>query len=611
MSGPPPRLRETYAGAKAAVALGLDCLNRRSKGYGLAGVACVLTGAALAGWAPATFAKLVDYLQDSTQRAALGPAVQIAALYGASLLASKLLIEASSRFFGLLEVQLAREMSVRVLGHLIDLPLSSHLDRRIGGVSQILVNGMMGIRLIFNHLASTALPSIVEMAVVVCVIASFARPSHLALYLLTALSYALIFATSGKRVREPANALAAGMVEANEHLAESLINIESVKLYGDESPSIARYANSFGKFVAGSKTLLRVHFVFGSWAGLVSAASVTAAILLTLPLVRSGDMSQGDLVLVVTYMLRLSAPLQMMGGAVRDISEAVAYLERMMVLLNEPIENKAGRALTPSSAPPTITFSGVTFSYTPAIAALKCIDLTICPRQTVALVGESGSGKSTFTKLLLKLYSPDAGCILIDGVSTRVLDTTMLRQSIAVVPQDITLLAGSIRTNIALGNPAATAEEVDVAAQMAGLGPVVDALPYGLDTPVGERGLKLSGGERQRVAIARALLRRPKVLVLDEATSALDASTEAALMHRLTSASERPTTILVAHRLSSTRHADHIVVFDHGAIAEQGDHRSLLMARGIYAELWRLQNGGEAKTSMSWPAADAIASHPL
>jgi ATP-binding cassette subfamily B protein len=222
---------------------------------------------------------------------------------------------------------------------------------------------------------------------------------------------------------------------------------------------------------------------------------------------------------------------------------------------------------------------------------IEHLSLHIPAGQTIAIVGSTGSGKSTLVKLLLRLYETQTGEITLDGIDIRDLQLVDLRRAIGLVSQDVFLFHGTVRENIAYGNPAATDREVVAAAKIAEAHEFIWQLPQGYETIVGERGQKLSGGQRQRIAIARAILKDPPILILDEATSAVDNETEAAIQRSLEKITLNRTTIAIAHRLSTIRNADRIYVMEQGRIVEQGQHEQLLEQQGVYANLWHVQMG--------------------
>jgi ABC-type multidrug transport system fused ATPase/permease subunit len=239
-----------------------------------------------------------------------------------------------------------------------------------------------------------------------------------------------------------------------------------------------------------------------------------------------------------------------------------------------------------------LTFCNVAFSYPSRqeFKVLRDISFDVSAGQQVALVGPSGAGKSTIASLILRFYEPDAGSILFDGRPAGAMTLGTLRSQMAMVPQDVLLFGGSIRENIAYGNPDASQEVIEQAAQQANAHDFIVSFPEGYDTVVGERGIKLSGGQRQRIAIARAILRDPAILILDEATSSLDSASEALVQQALENLMRNRTSIVIAHRLSTIRNADQIIVLERGIVRESGTHESLLkQTEGLYRNLHRLQ----------------------
>jgi ABC-type multidrug transport system fused ATPase/permease subunit len=232
-----------------------------------------------------------------------------------------------------------------------------------------------------------------------------------------------------------------------------------------------------------------------------------------------------------------------------------------------------------------VEFRNVSFSYDEAIPVLRGIRIHAQPGETIALVGQTGAGKSTLVNLLTRFYEYDEGEILVDGRPLRDLPRNVLRKAVGMVTQESFLFNGTIRENLRLGKPGATSEEMLAVLDAANAREFVDRMPKGLDTVVGERGVKLSVGEKQRVSIARALLKDPPILVLDEATASVDTSTERLIQQALDRLMERRTSFVIAHRLSTVRHADQILVMDHGRIVERGRHAELLALNGIYSRL--------------------------
>lgn len=308
-----------------------------------------------------------------------------------------------------------------------------------------------------------------------------------------------------------------------------------------------------------------------------------------------GELGVGAYGVLVFLTQRLLWPLTNLAHTIDLFERAMASTRRILGLLDTPVDIRDdGTLARAKDANGTVSFEGVGFRYGGDGAGVDDFSVQVPGGTTLALVGATGSGKSTLIKLLLRFYKPQSGRICLDGVPIDQLPLTTLRGSIGFVSQEPFLFEGTIRENIAYGDPGADAEAVVRAAKQAEAWEFIEKLPDGLDTAVGERGIKLSGGQRQRLALARALLKNPEVLVLDEATSAVDNETEAAIQRSLCSIAKGRTVIMIAHRLSTVVHADRIVVVADGKIIEQGTHASLLEAKGHYHSQWQVQTGGAA-----------------
>lgn len=289
---------------------------------------------------------------------------------------------------------------------------------------------------------------------------------------------------------------------------------------------------------------------------------------------------------------RLLWPLTRLGETLDQYQRAMASIQRVMALLDTPIQIHPGHLNLPvHQVKGEVQFKDVSFEYYPDLPIIHHVSLTIPAGETIAIVGSTGSGKSTLVKLLLRFYEAHTGDITLDGIGIETLQLKDLRQSIGLVSQDVFLFHGTVYENIAYGQPHIDQAQVEKAAKNAEAHEFISQLPQGYHTIVGERGQKLSGGQRQRLAIARTLLKDPPILILDEATSAVDNETEAAIQRSLDRITVDRTTIAIAHRLSTIRHADCIYVMEQGRIVEQGKHEQLLVHNGIYAQLWRVQTG--------------------
>lgn len=305
-----------------------------------------------------------------------------------------------------------------------------------------------------------------------------------------------------------------------------------------------------------------------------------------------GSLNVGAYGMLVFLTQRLLWPLTRLAQTVDLYERAMASTRRILGLIaSHSSVRDAGTTQLTTTGPGCIEFDSVTFQYPQTHSGVSSISLEVLAGTTVALVGTTGSGKSTLIKLLLRFYAVSQGKISIDGISINELSLKSLRQSVGLVSQDVFLFEGSIRENIAYGNPDASEEQIQNAALAAEAMEFIQLLSQGFDTLVGERGIKLSGGQRQRLSLARAILKDPRILILDEATSAVDNETEAAIQRSLKVISKNRTVLVVAHRLSTIVAADRIVVLEQGRIVEQGTHLQLVAANGYYARQWAVQTG--------------------
>ncbi len=372
------------------------------------------------------------------------------------------------------------------------------------------------------------------------------------------------------------------------------MNHEAIKYFDAERVVCNRYDTALGHRESAWRRFFNEYAINALIVASIFGLSLAVSLIYAARDVAHGAMTVGDFVLINAYVVRLVQPLEMLGFAVRDIAQGVAFLSAMLALLREKTEGSGTLVLTTraSASNGELTFEQVNFSYRQERVVLKDVSFTVPAGKTVAIVGVSGSGKSSLIRLLFRLYDPDSGRILLDGLPIADMPLSTVRQSIAVVAQDVVLFHDTISRNIGFGRFGASQLEIEDAARLAQLHDVIMAMPEGYETVVGERGLKLSGGERQRVAIARAALKRPRIYVFDEATSSLDSRTEKEILRNLTELSSRCTTLVIAHRLSTIIHADEILVLNRGVIAERGAHDELRTLGGYYAGLWDAQQTG-------------------
>lgn len=303
-----------------------------------------------------------------------------------------------------------------------------------------------------------------------------------------------------------------------------------------------------------------------------------------------GQLTNGQFVGFILLANVFVRPIEKVNNMIESYPKGIAGFKRLTEELDkEPTIKDRPGAITVHDLKGEIRYEDVSFAYAEGKQVLRNINLTIHPGETVAFVGQSGSGKTTLCNLLPRFYDVTAGSVSIDGLDVRLMTLASLRSQIGIVQQDVFLFPGTIRENIAYGRLDATEEEIMAAARLAHLEGVLEQMPEGIETQIGERGVKLSGGQKQRVAIARMFLKNPPILILDEATSALDTETEQVIQESLNSLAQGRTTLIIAHRLASIKHATRIVVVSDQGILEQGTHEELLAAKGHYRALYEAQ----------------------
>lgn len=380
--------------------------------------------------------------------------------------------------------------------------------------------------------------------------------------------------------------------DLSSRLANNLGGIATIKSFTAELREARRLKQASEAYVEANRQAIRISSAFIPVIRMAILAGFLATFTVGGMMALNGDLNVGAYGVLVFLTQRLLWPLTGLAEVIDLFERAMASTRRILDLLAEPVNvrDQAGKDLE-QPVQGRVAFDQVGFHYASSGAGVNGISLEVPAGNTLALVGATGSGKSTLIKLLLRFYDPTHGEIRLDGQAIRDVSLKSLRDAIGLVSQDVYLFEGSIRDNLAYGKPEATDEEIIEAARTAEAWSFIRQLPQGLDTPVGERGVRLSGGQRQRLSLARALLKDPPVLVLDEATSAVDNETEAAIQRSLRRIGHNRTVIMIAHRLSTIVDADNIAVIDGGQVVEQGDHKTLLALDGAYAAQWRVQTG--------------------
>ena len=380
-------------------------------------------------------------------------------------------------------------------------------------------------------------------------------------------------------------------------LVNNLAGIATIKAFTAESREITRVTTASADYRQANADAIRLSAAFVPLIRMVIVVGFTATLIYGGVLALEGELAVGAYSVLIFLTQRLLWPLTRLGSTLDLFQRAMASTDRILNLIDTPVaRHDVGAEMPSAEIVGTVTFNNISFAYPDGPPVLQHVTLRVQPGQTLAIVGPSGSGKTSLIRLLLRLHDPQEGEIAVDGRITADIRLADLRKAIGTVGQHPFLFPGTIRDNIAYGNPNANEAAIVEASQMAEAHPFIEELPGGYDCQIGEDGQKLSGGQRQRLCIARAILKGAPILVLDEATSAVDNETEAALQRSLARLGRDRTVIVIAHRLSTIRHTDHIVVLDAGRIVEEGSHDTLVGKDGLYARLWRVQTGTPSPT---------------
>ncbi len=491
-----------------------------------------------------------------------------------------------------------RTAATETFAHALNLSLDFHQTKRSGALSRTVDRGSRSVDFLLRILAFNLVPTGLELVMAAGVLGGAYDWRFAAVAVVVVAIYAVLtFTISNWRI-EHRRTMNTADTEAAGQVVDALLNYETVKSFGAESRAAAGYDRALGVYNAAALKANSSLALLNAVQALIMNVGLGVMAVMAGFEAAAGRMGPGDVTAAVLILISLYSPLNILGFAYREIRQSFIDMEEMLKVTRQTpqVADAPGAAdlvRAEGRSGGSLAFEDVTFRHDARANGLEDVSFVAAPGTTTALVGPSGAGKSTIVKLALRLLDPQTGRVMIDGSDMRDVTQVSLRRAVALVPQDVALFNDTLAVNIAFARPEATEEEVWAAAEAAELADFIRGLPDGMQTKVGERGLKLSGGERQRVGIARALLADPCILVLDEATSALDSRTEAAIQKTLRKAKAGRTTLVVAHRLSTIADAEQILVLKAGRIVERGAHHELVArVGGEYAALWKKQTRG-------------------
>jgi ATP-binding cassette, subfamily B, bacterial HlyB/CyaB len=482
------------------------------------------------------------------------------------------------------------ELGARLFDHLLALPMGYFANRRVGD-SVARVRELENIR---NFITGSALTLTIDLLFTFVFFAvMFLYSATLTFIVLGSLPFYILISVFVTPIfRRRLNEKFARGADNQAFLVESVTAAETVKAMAVEPQMQQRWEEQLAGYVHASFRTQTLGNIGAQFVQYVSKVTMVLTLYFGAKAVIAGEMTVGELVAFNMLSARVAQPVLRIAQLWQDFQQTRLSVARLGDILNTPREMAQRSAASLPAMKGAIRFEHVTFRYQLDGPEVLCdISLEIPAGQMVGIVGPSGSGKSTLARLVQRLYAPDSGRVLVDGIDLAMVDTTWLRRQIGVVLQQNILFNRSVRENIALADPGMPLDRVVSAATLAGAHEFILELPHGYDTVIGERGASLSGGQCQRIAIARALIANPRILIFDEATSALDYESERIIQENMRRIAAGRTTIVIAHRLSTVRGADRIVTIDRARLVEDGAHEDLLRRGGRYAQLHRLQAG--------------------
>ncbi len=504
-------------------------------------------------------------------------------------------------FFSFMRIYLLTEVGEKALAgmrkdvysKLLTMPMQFFSEKRVGELSNRISSDLSQIQDAISFTLAEFLRGIFTL--IIGLVFIFWISAKLALVMLSVVPVIAILAVVfGKKIRKMAKRAQDQLAESGTIVQETFQGITVVKAFTGEFNEISRYVKSVYAVVDTAISNARYRGAFVSFMIFSVFGTIAFVMWYGVNLIQSGELTIGSLTMFVIFSM-------FVGGTFAGFADMFSQLQKTLGATQSVREIMRGTGETVDLAPvqvaPEFKLKGdvrldqLVFSYPGRkdVSVLKGLSLTAASGQQIAIVGPSGAGKTTIAGLLLRFYEPDSGSIFFDNKDVRTFPLTQLRKQMAFVPQEVMLFGGTIRDNIAYGNPGAEMSEIIAAAKKANAHEFIDRFPEGYETIVGERGIKLSGGQRQRIAIARAVLTDPAILILDEATSSLDSNSEQLVQEALENLMKGRTSFVIAHRLSTIRNADKIVVIDKGTVLESGSHAQLMSENGLYRKLNEMQ----------------------
>ena len=540
---------------------------------------------------PVSFKYLVNYLIDNKPSSLSVIISYLIASYSLLWLISQTIVQLREIILFKPIEQLVRLFSIRVFTHLQQLSMQFHITRKTGAMITSIERAQEALPKLFWGIFLYIIPVTLEIVGAIIILWGLYNNYYCSIFLLVLFLYFFISAIgtewSSKAQRESNHKT----VEANSRIIDSLLNIETIKFLGTNLHEITlcnQLLSNREKAEVKKKTRMEIVRLSQS---VVVGIGLIIMTWVTVQDVIKGIIKVSDFILINGYFMQFVNPLSYFGHILQDIRNSFTNLEAAIELLEIPSEPQ--RKTTKRMANievSTVLFENVNFGYDKSQLILKNVSFRVNKGKMIAIVGPSGTGKSTIGRLLSRLYIPIHGKIKINSYLLNTLSQSYLHKIIGVIPQDISLFNDTLYYNITYAAPSASLEEIQKVIKIVQLDNLINSLPEGLETKVGERGERLSGGERQRLAIARILLKKPQIYIFDEATSALDAFTEQKILANMKDALSESIIITITHRLSTIVNADEIIVINNGEIVEIGDHHHLLNLKGLYHTLWKQQS---------------------